>query len=37
MKRRISFIVLAALGVAAVVLGVVKGDPETIHRFAAQI
>ncbi len=37
MKRRVAFTVLAALGVAAVVLGIVKGDPETIHRFAAQI
>ena len=37
MKRRIAFIVLAALGVTAIVLGIVKGDPETIHRFAAQI
>lgn len=37
MKRRIAFMVLALLGVSAVVLGVVKGDPETIHRFAAQI
>lgn len=37
MKRRIAFVALAALGVVAVVLGIVKGDPETIHRFAAQI
>ena len=37
MKRRIAFIVLAALGVTAVVVGIIKGDPETIHRFAAQI
>jgi hypothetical protein len=37
MRRRIAFIVLALLGVSAVVLGIVKGDPETIHRFAAQI
>jgi hypothetical protein len=36
-KRRIAFIVLAMLGVTAVALGIVKGDPETIHRFAAQI
>jgi len=37
MKRRISFAILAAIGVAAVVLGIGAGDPETIHRFAAQI
>jgi hypothetical protein len=37
MKRRIAFILLAVIGVAAVVLGIKVGDPETIHRFAAQI
>jgi len=37
MKRRILFGVLAAAGVALVVVGIIKGDPETIHRFAAQI
>ena len=37
MKRRIAFVVLAAMGLTAVVLGLIKGDPETIHRFAAQI
>jgi len=37
MKRRIVFILLAVVGVAAVVLGFKAGDPETIHRFAAQI
>jgi hypothetical protein len=37
MKRRISFAILAVIGVAAVVLGIRAGDPETIHRFAAQI
>jgi len=36
-KRRISFIILAMAGVAAVVLGITAGNPETIHRFAAQI
>jgi len=36
-KRRVSFVILAVLGVAAVVLGIKAGDPETIHRFAAQI
>jgi hypothetical protein len=36
-KRKISFIVLAVIGVAVVVLGIRAGDPETIHRFAAQI
>jgi hypothetical protein len=35
--RRIAFIVLAVVGVAAVVMGIKAGDPETIHRFAAQI
>jgi len=37
MKRRVAFVLLAAIGVAAVVLGIRLGDPETIHRFAAQI
>jgi hypothetical protein len=37
MKRRVVFVVLAAVGIAAVVLGIRAGDPETIHRFAAQI
>jgi hypothetical protein len=37
MKRRVSFVVLAIIGVVAVVLGIRAGDPETIHRFAAQI
>jgi len=36
-KRRIAFVVLAVAGIAAVVLGIRAGDPETIHRFAAQI
>jgi len=36
-RRRAAFIVLAVLGVAAVLLGIRLGDPETIHRFAAQI
>ena len=35
--RRVVFAVLAVLGVAAVVVGILKGDPETIFRFAAQI
>ena len=37
MKRRIAFALLAVIGVAAVVIGIRAGDPETIHRFAAQI
>jgi hypothetical protein len=37
MKRRIVFAVVALAGVAAVVVGFIKADPETIHRFAAQI
>jgi hypothetical protein len=36
-KRRISFVILAVVGVAVVVMGIKAGDPETIHRFAAQI
>ncbi|MFO7674975.1 MAG: hypothetical protein R6X12_01455 [bacterium] len=36
-RRRVLFAVVALAGVAAVVIGIVKGDPETIHRFAAQI
>ncbi len=37
MKRRVAFVLLAVIGIAAVVLGIRFGDPETIHRFAAQI
>lgn len=37
MKRKLPFVILAAAGIALVVVGIVKGDPETIHRFAAQI
>jgi len=37
MRRRVAFVLLAVIGVAAVVLGIKAGDPETIHRFAAQI
>lgn len=36
-RRRAAFILLAVLGTAAVLLGIRLGDPETIHRFAAQI
>jgi hypothetical protein len=36
-KRRISFVILAVVGLVVVVLGIRAGDPETIHRFAAQI
>jgi hypothetical protein len=36
-KRRVAFVLLAVIGVTAVVLGIKAGDPETIHRFAAQI
>jgi hypothetical protein len=36
-KRRISFVILAVVGVVAVVLGIRAGNPETIHHFAAQI
>jgi hypothetical protein len=37
MKRRVAFVILAIAGIAAVVLGIKAGNPETIHRFAAQI
>ena len=37
MRRKIAFVVIAVVGVAAVALGVKFGDPETIHRFASQI
>jgi hypothetical protein len=37
MKRRIAFVVIAVVGIAAVALGIKFGDPETIHRFASQI
>jgi hypothetical protein len=36
-KRKVSFVILAVVGVVAVVLGIKAGNPETIHRFAAQI
>jgi len=36
-KRRIAFALLAVFGVAAIALGIKAGNPETIHRFAAQI
>jgi hypothetical protein len=36
-KRRIAFIAIAVVGLAAVALGIRFGDPETIHRFASQI
>jgi hypothetical protein len=37
MKRRIAFLILALAGVVFLAAGVKLGDPETIHRFAAQI
>jgi hypothetical protein len=36
-KRKVSFVILAVVWVVAVVLGIKAGNPETIHRFAAQI
>jgi hypothetical protein len=36
-KRRIAFVVLAVMAIAAIAVGIKAGDPETIHRFAAQI
>jgi len=36
-KRRVAFVILAVVGLGAVLLGIKAGDPETIHRFAAQI
>lgn len=36
-RQRVVFALLAAAGVALLVAGILKGDPETIHRFAAQI
>jgi len=37
MARKISFVVLALVGIAAVALGLKFGDLATIHRFASQI
>lgn len=37
MKRRVIFVILALAGIGAVAAGIRFGDPETIHRFAAQI
>jgi hypothetical protein len=36
-KKKLPFIILAVAGIALVVIGIARGDPETIHRFAAQI
>jgi hypothetical protein len=37
MRRKVTFVILAVVGVVAVALGIKAGNPETIHRFAAQI
>jgi len=37
MKRRIAFVVVAVVALALIALGIRLGDPETIHRFSAQI
>ena len=37
MTRRLAFGLLLAGAIAALVLGIARGDPETIHRFASQI
>ena len=37
MKRRFVFAAIALVGIAAVAIGIARGDLVTIHRFAAQI
>jgi len=37
LKRKVTFVILAVVGLVVVVLGIKAGNPETIHRFAAQI
>jgi hypothetical protein len=37
MRRRIIFVAVALVAVALIAVGIKLGDPETIHRFAAQI
>jgi len=37
MKRRVIFAAVVLVGLAAVAVGIARGDFETIHRFAAQI
>ncbi|HTW92163.1 MAG TPA: hypothetical protein VMH22_10695 [bacterium] len=36
-KRRLAFAILLTVAVLALTVGVIRGNPETIHRFAAQI
>jgi hypothetical protein len=37
MKRRIIFVAVALVALALIAIGIKVGDPETIHRFSAQI
>jgi uncharacterized membrane protein YuzA (DUF378 family) len=37
MSRRILFVVVGLAAIALIVAGIRLGDPETIHRFSAQI
>ena len=36
-KRRFLFVIIALLAIALILAGIKLGDPETIHRFSAQI
>jgi hypothetical protein len=36
-KRRLLFFIVALLALALILVGIRLGDPETIHRFSAQI
>lgn len=36
-KRRFLFVIVVLLAIALILYGIKRGDPETIHRFSAQI
>jgi hypothetical protein len=36
-RRRLLFVIVGLLAISLILLGVKLGDPETIHRFSAQI
>jgi ABC-type antimicrobial peptide transport system permease subunit len=36
-KRRFLFVIVVLFALALILYGIKRGDPETIHRFSAQI